>query len=63
MKIDILVSNNISELIIVISQDIMLSIISLIENDMMTNEEYFIISKYENLSGLIYCKRIFKIDR
>ena len=30
---------------------------------MMANEEYFLISKYENLSGLIYCKRIFKIDR
>lgn len=36
---------------IVISTEIMSSIISLRENDMMTNEEYFLISKYENIFG------------
>lgn len=36
---------------IVISPGIMSSVISLRENDMMTNEEYFLISKYENIFG------------
>lgn len=36
---------------IVISPDIMSSVISLRENGMMTNEEYFLISKYENIFG------------
>lgn len=36
---------------VVISPEIMSSVISLRENDMMTNEEYFIISKYENIFG------------
>ena len=36
---------------IVISPEIMSSVISLRENDMMTNEEYFLISKYENIFG------------
>ena len=35
----------------IISPEIMSSIISLRENDMMTNEEYFLISKYENIFG------------
>ena len=36
---------------IVISPDIMSSVTSLRENGMMTNEEYFLISKYENIFG------------
>ena len=36
---------------VIISPEIMSSIISLRENDMMTNEEYFLISKYENIFG------------
>ena len=36
---------------VIISPEIMSSIISLRENDMMTNEEYFLTSKYENIFG------------
>ena len=36
---------------IVISPDIMSSVTSLRENDMMANEEYFLISKYEKIFG------------
>lgn len=36
---------------IVISPEIMSSVISLRENDMMKNEEYFLIYKYENIFG------------
>ena len=36
---------------VIISPEIMSSVISLRENDMMTNEEYFLISKYENIFG------------
>lgn len=36
---------------IVIRPDIMSSVTSLRENGMMTNEEYFLISKYENIFG------------
>ena len=36
---------------VIISPEIMSSIISLRENDMMTNEEYFLTFKYENIFG------------